>query len=374
MKIVYISRSVIPSRIANSIHVMYMCNSLASLGHEVTLLVPDMKNTELTDDVFGFYGIEHTFKIQKLFYPGIKGKTAFYAIHARSAIRKVKPDLVMGRDIFGCTMSAVMGIPTVFDSHGPIWEMGRLYLRLFKIMVSKKVFKKMTVNSASLKSLYEETPVFEDWEFDPKTIQVAYNGARSFSLEDRIALPGRNDNMKVGYLGHLYSGRGIEIIVELAKRLQSLDFYIVGGEESDIAYWKEKAPCANLFFLGFVPYAEVYKYRNSFDLLLAPYQKIISPGGHGGDQSRYMNPIKIIEYMSSRKPIVASDLTTIREVLNDRNAALEDGEDVEGWEKAIQKIVKNQEYAQSIAEKAYADFTNHYTWLSRAKKLIDGVS
>lgn len=40
MKIVYISRSIIPSRTANSINVMKMCSMFASLGHEVTLLAP----------------------------------------------------------------------------------------------------------------------------------------------------------------------------------------------------------------------------------------------------------------------------------------------------------------------------------------------
>ena len=43
MKILYISNSIIPSRTANSIHVMKMCQAFADNGHEVILLAPDKK-------------------------------------------------------------------------------------------------------------------------------------------------------------------------------------------------------------------------------------------------------------------------------------------------------------------------------------------
>ena len=46
MKIVYVSRSIIPSRTANSINVMKMCNAFASLGHEVVLFAPGTKKLE----------------------------------------------------------------------------------------------------------------------------------------------------------------------------------------------------------------------------------------------------------------------------------------------------------------------------------------
>jgi hypothetical protein len=43
MKILYISNSTIPSRTANSIHVIKMCHAFADNGHEVILLAPDKK-------------------------------------------------------------------------------------------------------------------------------------------------------------------------------------------------------------------------------------------------------------------------------------------------------------------------------------------
>ena len=44
MRILYISKSIIPSRSANSIHVMKMCQAFSDNGHEVVLIVLDIKN------------------------------------------------------------------------------------------------------------------------------------------------------------------------------------------------------------------------------------------------------------------------------------------------------------------------------------------
>ena len=78
MKIAYISKSVIPSRAANSIHVVKMCHALADNGHEVTLLAPNIKDKDEKEisDIYKFYGVKN-FKIKKLWYPNIKGKDFF---------------------------------------------------------------------------------------------------------------------------------------------------------------------------------------------------------------------------------------------------------------------------------------------------------
>ena len=85
MKIIYISNSIIPSRSANSVHVMKMCQSFASLGHEVILLAPDFCDEyekNILDD-FSFYNVEKTFKLVKLKVPKIKGKTFCFSMDNR---------------------------------------------------------------------------------------------------------------------------------------------------------------------------------------------------------------------------------------------------------------------------------------------------
>ncbi len=80
MKILYISKSIIPSRTANSIHVMKMCQAFSENDHEVTLLAPDRKNEyeKKVNDIYEYYGIKKNFHIKKLGSPNIKGGVFFY--------------------------------------------------------------------------------------------------------------------------------------------------------------------------------------------------------------------------------------------------------------------------------------------------------
>ena len=65
MNIVYIATSKIPSRTANSIHVMKMCHEFANEGHNVTLIYPNMKGIESNiKDVYSFYGVKSNFKLR----------------------------------------------------------------------------------------------------------------------------------------------------------------------------------------------------------------------------------------------------------------------------------------------------------------------
>jgi hypothetical protein len=65
MRIAYISNSIVPSRTANSIHIMKMCSAFVMNGNEVFLIIPDRLNETEFDvtDEFDFYGVKKNFKI-----------------------------------------------------------------------------------------------------------------------------------------------------------------------------------------------------------------------------------------------------------------------------------------------------------------------
>ena len=55
----------------------------------------------------------------------------------------------------------------------------------------------------------------------------------------------------IGYLGHLYEGRGIQLIIKLAKEFPQNNFYIVGGAEQHVMTWKKNLNLDNIFSLDF---------------------------------------------------------------------------------------------------------------------------
>ncbi len=179
---------------------------------------------------------------------------------------------------------------------------------------------------------------------------------------------GREGNLQVGYIGNLYAGRGMEIILRLAFLLKEVDFHVVGGTKKDLARFKGSHDLPNVYFYGHVAHKEVYRYMNSCDVLLAGYQDKVSVWG-GGDTSKFMSPIKIFEYMSSKKAIIASDLPVLHEVLNKKTAIFVPPDDIKGWKAAICAL-KNSALRKELGEAAYNAFRANYTWDIRARNVI----
>ena len=192
---------------------------------------------------------------------------------------------------------------------------------------------------------------------------------------------GRAGLLQVGYVGALYPGKGMELISDLSLLLEDVDFHIIGGDESDLKYWKEKMQQKNVYFHGFVPHGKLYSYYRKFDIVLAPYQKkvLIAPRDISAkwntDIARWISPQKIFEYMAYGKPIIASSLPVIKEVLKDEeNALLCDPEDVKSWQSAILKLKENKPLRRKLGARAFSDLKSKYTWKKRAQKVLQGIN
>lgn len=365
MKIVYVSRSIIPSKTANSINVMKMCNAFASLGHEVTLLAPYTKKLEVEgiENIFDYYGVEKNFELKKIFSPNIKYlKKRIYSLRCLNIVKKISPDMVYGRDdIFTFYLTQNKGFSTVFEKHEPYKEMNKFNKYFFdKFIINNKNETKLIVNSSELSKMYKK-----DCNIDLENILVA-NNATNPILDNKRPSVSYSNKIKVGYVGSLFKGRGIDIIIDLANNLNDIEFHIIGGKDKDIEYWKSNTNSKNLFFHGFVEPKKTYMYRNMCDILLAPYQS----DSEGNRSSKYMSPIKLYEYMSSKKAIICSNFKVVYEALNDECAVLVDSNDINQWENAILDLVDNPEKREKLSLNAYEKFLKFHTWESRAKKII----
>ena len=160
MKILYISNSIIPSKMANSINVIKMCQAFADNGHEVTLLAPNIKNKyeKKIFDLYDFYGVKKNFKIKKLWYPNIKGNFIFYtlAIFFYLLFNR-KFDLVYGRFLYGCITAILFKKKVIYESHKPMSDKD---FKIFKKFTISKNLIKIIVISQSLKNMYLEIYFF----------------------------------------------------------------------------------------------------------------------------------------------------------------------------------------------------------------------
>jgi glycosyltransferase involved in cell wall biosynthesis len=374
MHILYLSLSYVPSRRASSIQVMKMCQALAQTGHPLTLVTKQCAARQepgVSDD-FAFYGVKPIFDIVKLARPENRGGGIRYTWEQRLLLRQwgspISQTLVYSRDLWGGWLAARQGYPVLFEAHD--LPEGRVGQRLMRQMLAASTFRRLVAISQALADDLAQAG-FRPARGD---VVIAHDGADLLLESGNADLKNDDGCILIGYVGHLYAGRGIEMILELAKQLPDYQFDIVGGAERDIEHWQFKKSGSNLVFRGFVPPAHLMTYLQHMDIVLMPYQRQVQVASGKADTSRWMSPMKLFEYMSAGKAIVSSDLPVLREVLDhERNALLVAPDDLDGWLTAVKRLIADPDLRQRLGQTARQDLLAHYTWEARAQKVLDGL-
>lgn len=368
MKIAYCPDINIPTRAAMGVATMKTCHWFSMIGHDVTLVVPDKPDPEAGKDAWQFYGIPETFQIVRLPWIRLPGKRLVCGYLAAKKAKKEGVDLVYARSVYACYFALRFNIRAVFEYHTPVADAGWMAEKVLRSMITSRCLKRFVVISSSLKAYYRNRYGIPD-----EMIMVAPSGADLFEEGDPIDLG--SERFSVGYTGHLYSGRGIEIILALSRSCPWADFHLVGGTETDIQRWKSAASgFNNLIFHGYVFPAEVSRYRVAFDVLIAPYQRKVAISGGGSDTSKWMSPLKLFEYLSSGKPILCSDIPVLREVVSDGETALLcDPDRITDWVNALERLREDKGLRNRLGEAALSEFTDKYSWKARTQRVLAGL-
>lgn len=376
MKIAYISGSAIPSRTANSIHVMKMCQAFTQEGHSVELFAPQLKGLTVADNkLWDHYGISDSFPILWLSSSIGWLREHGYALHAVRAAQKRRAELIYTRLVTAAVLSILFGIPAICELHS--LPTGRMGPHLLNYYLNARSRKRLVVISNALQRQLADLIPRAHGDLD---VVVAHDG---IDLERFVGLPmpvearrllSLKEAFTVVYAGHLYRGRGIELMLSLAERLPSVQFLFVGGEPSAVVAWQQEAAVRNLInavFVGFVANAVLPRYLAAGDILAMPYQKHVSTSGNAGDTAKIMSPLKMFEYLAADRPIISSDLPVLREVLNDDVATMCHPDDVAQWELAIRKAIREPEWVRQKAKRGSL-LVAKYTWRARVRRCLAG--
>jgi len=362
MRIAYLSSSFFPSKAANSVHVVRMCEAFTKMGHDVTLFA--FSDAERDCDLKSEYGFKHLFKTKMI--PRKKNSRLAKLISFFRLGRMVdcsQFDLIYCRNV--ASVLFLRGKkPLVLEVHallGSVWKM------IINILFHRKNVVAVVAITQAL--------AMDFAEMFPRSTNKILVASDCASVPESPQVDGYDNCETVGYIGHLYEGRGIEIAVGLAKAFPTLKFIIVGGEDNHVEDWKRRcSSISNIFFEGHVAHAKLGEYYARIDIMLAPYQNAVRVGGNKGDTSRWMSPLKLFEYMSYGKPMIVSDLPVLREVMKDGETCLLcEPDDLKSWETQLKCLANDKELRQTLSQTAYSDFLNNYTWDARVLKIISYV-
>ncbi len=161
------------------------------------------------------------------------------------------------------------------------------------------------------------------------------------------------------------------MLLELARNFPAVQFLWIGGRPEHVTDWRRRLAdeqIANVHLTGFVENSRLGLYQAAADVLLMPYERVIS-GSSGGNTADFCSPMKMFEYMACGRPILSSDLPVLREVLNESNAMLCPPEEVDAWSGALKRLLEDQGLRSRLAAQARED-VQRYSWVERAKKSL----
>ena len=118
-----------------------------------------------------------------------------------------------------------------------------------------------------------------------------------------------------------------------------------------------------LLLLTATEYKMMPHYLASADLLLLPNKK--------GDpvSEFYTSPMKLFEYMASGVPIVASNICSLREVLEENSAFIFEPNNPSDMARVIKFAIGNEIESKKRADNA-KELSKEYAWNKRAEKII----
>lgn len=375
-KIIFLTFARLPSRAAHTVNIVKMCQAIKKIGLDVSLVSDARKNAE---EIFDHYNIQYPFNIKKIkcFNIRVFGRI-FFLIKAFFYIRKEQTDLLYTRDVFNAFLAKLLKQPFIFEIHE--LPNNRFRESLVRSVLSSPCLKKVVCISKSLKELLESR--FGDVLCRRPCI-TAHDGVdlKNFKItlsqrEARMALYLPETSFIAGYTGSLFEGRGIEIILDLAVLLKDVVFVIAGGEGKYLNLLRREVAKLNLdnvIVKGFMPHKKIPVFLQAADILLMPYQKKVLHRQKKHDTAAFMSPLKMFEYMASGKPIIASRIKVLEEVLCDReNSLLVMPDNINEWAEAVLLLKKDKGLAEKLGKKAKGDVII-YTWDNRAEKIFEGI-
>jgi len=375
MRIACIATSEVPSRKANSIRVMKVCQSFIDLGHSVRLWLPGRTPDFSWTDLIVHYGIRDRFPIRWL-RGAITLRRYDFCLFAVLDAAIWKADLFYIWPLQGAALTSRLGLSTALEIHD--LPGGRFGPWLFRNFLRGTGARRLLPITDALRNwLAREYKTSLDAPFtmvSPLAVDLeryadlptADNARRELGLEEAFT---------VGYTGHLYPGRGIDLLMELARRNPKMRFLWAGGEPVAIELWSKRLSNAgvnNVRLMGFVPNTQLPLIQAACDVLMMPHERRVSASG-GGDIARFASPMKMFEYLCSGRAILASDLPVLREVLNEDNAVLIAPEDVDAWNGALRVLEIHEDRRHALGNQARIDAAK-YTWVERARRSLEGLT
>jgi len=383
LRLLYFADIRFPLERANGIQTFETCHALAARGHQVTLVVRD-DTARPRRDPFEFYGLPRlaTLRVVRLPLrgPHAARRALFLVLAALRAAFWSRSGCVLTRDLG--TAATLLRLPPVlrptliYESHGfsPVFSETMPELVAGTRPGSPRKLHRLTRREERVwrhaDGYITTTKVLASeliQRFGARGLVTTISNGVRLHADRAFHVRPRGRPAVLGYAGHLYPWKGVDLLIRALAHLQDTRGVIVGGlpREPDLDRARDLARRLGvderIEFAGHVEPSQVVSWLARADVLVLP--TVDTPS------AIYTSPLKLFEYFAAGRPVVASNLPPVREVVRDgENAVLFTPGDPESLAAAVRRVLADDRFAERLARTAYGE-ASEYGWSRRAERL-----
>jgi glycosyltransferase involved in cell wall biosynthesis len=378
--LIYIANIRFPTNKAHGVHIAHMASELGRRAP--TTLITTNRHTEVQTSIHEYYGTPVTYDHQPITVTvvgqelplhrlGFALQSFLFGWRAAQRVRRIAHaphTTVISRDSIPLFFIHLFTrLPFIYEAHNSSgsWLTHYISRRAARIVVISEGLKEYFCARGIAA---EKITVLRDG-YDPAAFVHLPSQTEA---RTRLGLP--LEKTIVVYPGHLYSWKGVDTLAEAAgmiaqsqqrqKNQKPIEFYFVGGTKRHIAEFKARhAGVPNIHLIGHQPPHTIPLYMAAADIGALPNSATEAISRH------YTSPLKLFEYMAARCPIVASDIPSIREIVNDSQAFFFPADNAQALARTIEYMAAHPDEMAERAQQAYAH-VQQFSWPERAKEYV----
>ena len=390
-KILYTAFDIVPSPKGASTHILHNIRGLVNRSYGVHLITPNDGLLPTEDTIEGAQVTRITQDLTQNFLARAThfGKAVFTHLTLSSTLPKLGRDdvgegegydVVHYRNIWDGLHIAQNkkrhGYKTLFEVNGlPSIELKYHYPGLDSDLVSK--IKEQEIATLHLSdAIICPSNVTRDYiaslGLNRKLVTVIPNGVSASDFSPS-PLPERDGHVPVLlYIGTLADWQGLDIVIKALPRIleqQPVRLHIVGHGRSR----QRKILSKQIRKLGVegsvtvqpaIPHHEIPALIAKSDICVAPL------GLNDRNVTQGACPIKVLEYMAAGRPLLASNMPIVRELVReDMDALLFSPNDPDDLARQVLTLLNDFELSKRLAQSASERALSKFTWHESQKKL-----